>query len=101
MFANENSSMNIYNKIIADKKSNKKSFSLLIDPDKQDKKQLLAIIEKAKNVIDAEAYNKFFKEQKIIIKNNTKELEIYKELKKIEGKKDTKNCKIMSPKKKK
>ena len=49
MFANENSSMNIYNKIIADKKSNKKSFALLIDPDKQDKKQLLAIIEKAKN----------------------------------------------------
>ena len=49
MFANENSSMNIYNKIIADKKANKKSFALLIDPDKQDKKQLLAIIEKAKN----------------------------------------------------
>ena len=64
-------------------------------------KKMLKIIEKAKNVIDAEAYNKFFKKQKIIIENNTKELEIYKELKKIEGKKDTKNCKIMSPKKKK
>ena len=49
MFANENSSMNIYNKILSDKKANKKSFALLIDPDKQDKKQLLAIIEKAKN----------------------------------------------------
>ena len=49
MFAKENSSMNIYNKILADKKANKKSFALLIDPDKQDKKQLLAIIEKAKN----------------------------------------------------
>jgi len=41
--------MSIYNKIIANKKANKKSFALLIDPDKQDKKQLLAIIEKAKN----------------------------------------------------
>ena len=49
MFAKENSSMNIYNKILSDKKANKKSFALLIDPDKQDKKQLLAIIEKAKN----------------------------------------------------
>ena len=49
MFANENINMTIYNKIIADKKTNKKSFALLIDPDKQDKKQLLSIIEKAKN----------------------------------------------------
>ena len=49
MFAKENSSMNIYNKILSVKKANKKSFALLIDPDKQDKKQLLAIIEKAKN----------------------------------------------------
>ena len=49
MFAKENSSMNIYNKILSDKKANKKSFALLIDPDKQDKMQLLAIIEKAKN----------------------------------------------------
>ena len=48
MFANENSSMNIYKKIIADKKANKKSFALLIDPDKQDKKQLLAILKKQK-----------------------------------------------------
>ena len=50
MFANENIKIvNIYNKIIANKKANKKSFAVLIDPDKQDKKQLLAIIEKAKN----------------------------------------------------
>ncbi|MEC7863730.1 MAG: geranylgeranylglyceryl/heptaprenylglyceryl phosphate synthase [Bacteroidota bacterium] len=41
--------MTIYNKITTDKKTNKKSFALLIDPDKQDKKQLLSIIEKAKN----------------------------------------------------
>jgi putative glycerol-1-phosphate prenyltransferase len=40
--------MNIYNKITSDKKANKKSFALLIDPDKQDKNQLIAIIEKAK-----------------------------------------------------
>ena len=41
--------MSIYNKITANEKVNKKSFALLIDPDKQDKTQLLAIIEKAKN----------------------------------------------------
>ena len=41
--------MNIYNKIIQAKKVNKKAFALLIDPDKQDEKQLIAIIEKAKN----------------------------------------------------
>ena len=39
--------MNIYNKIISDKKSNNKSFALLIDPDKQDLSQLLTIINKA------------------------------------------------------
>ena len=45
MFANE--SMNIYKKITANRKVNKKSFALLIDPDKQNKNQLLSIIEKA------------------------------------------------------
>ena len=40
--------MNIYNNIIINKKANKKSFALLIDPDKQDKNQLITIIEKAK-----------------------------------------------------
>ena len=49
MFANRNDIMNIYSKILSDKKANKKSFALLIDPDKQDKNQLIAIIEKAKN----------------------------------------------------
>jgi phosphoglycerol geranylgeranyltransferase len=49
MFADEKINMHIYNKITADKRLNKKSFALLIDPDKQDKKQLLSIIEKAKN----------------------------------------------------
>ena len=39
--------MNIYNNIIINKKANKKSFALLIDPDKQNKNQLIAIIEKA------------------------------------------------------
>ena len=39
--------MRIYNKIISDKKANKKSFALLIDPDKQDLTQLLTIINKA------------------------------------------------------
>ena len=42
--------MNIYNNILENKKANKKSFALLIDPDKQDEKQLISIIEKAKNV---------------------------------------------------
>ena len=41
--------MNIYKKINSDKKANKKSFALLIDPDKQDKNQLTKIIEKAEN----------------------------------------------------
>ena len=50
MFANEKQKdMNIYKKIIADRKINKKSFALLIDPDKQNKKQLLSIIKKAIN----------------------------------------------------
>ena len=40
--------MNIYNKIVANKKIGKKSFALLIDPDKQNENQLLSIIEKAK-----------------------------------------------------
>ncbi|OUV70006.1 MAG: geranylgeranylglyceryl/heptaprenylglyceryl phosphate synthase [Flavobacteriales bacterium TMED123] len=39
--------MNIYNNIIENKKANKKSFALLIDPDKQDEKQLISIIKKA------------------------------------------------------
>ena len=39
--------MSIYNKIISDKKANKKSFALLIDPDKQNLTQLLTIINKA------------------------------------------------------
>ena len=42
------SKMSIYNNIIINKKANKKSFALLIDPDKQDKNQLITIIEKAK-----------------------------------------------------
>ena len=45
MFANE--SMNIYKKITVNRKANKKSFALLIDPDKQNKNQLLSIIKKA------------------------------------------------------
>ena len=40
--------MNIYNEIVANKKIGKKSFALLIDPDKQNENQLLSIIEKAK-----------------------------------------------------
>ena len=39
--------MNIYNKILSDKNANKKSFALLIDPDKQSKDELITIIEKA------------------------------------------------------
>ena len=39
--------MNIYNKILSDKNTNKKSFALLIDPDKQGKDELITIIEKA------------------------------------------------------
>ena len=40
--------MNIYNQIIANKKEGKKSFALLIDPDKQNESELIIIIEKAK-----------------------------------------------------
>jgi len=40
--------MSIYNNIILNKKANKKLFALLIDPDKQDKNQLITIIEKSK-----------------------------------------------------
>lgn len=42
--------MTIYNNIIKNKRANKKSFALLIDPDKQNKKQLISIIEKARNI---------------------------------------------------
>ena len=45
--------MEIYEKIIADKKKNKKSFALLIDPDRQNAKELISIIKKAeKNNVD-------------------------------------------------
>ena len=40
--------MNIYNQILANKKVRKKSFALLIDPDKQDKSELISVIKKAK-----------------------------------------------------
>ena len=39
--------MSIYNNIIERKESHKKAFALLIDPDKQNEKQLLSIIKKA------------------------------------------------------
>ena len=39
--------MEIYNTIAENKKANKKSFALLIDPDKQDNNELISIIEKA------------------------------------------------------
>jgi len=45
----ETKSMTIYSKIISDKKANKKSFALLIDPDKQEKNALLSVIKIAKN----------------------------------------------------
>ena len=41
--------MNIYKNILLSKESNKKSFALLIDPDKQDKEELINIINKAKD----------------------------------------------------
>ena len=41
--------MNIYKNILLSKASNKKSFALLIDPDKQDKEELISIIDKAKD----------------------------------------------------
>ena len=45
--------MEIYEKIITDKKKNKKSFALLIDPDRQNAKELISIIKKAeKNNVD-------------------------------------------------
>ena len=40
--------MNIYNQILENKKQGKKSFALLIDPDKQDKSELISVIKKAK-----------------------------------------------------
>tara|TARA_B110000444_G_scaffold199147_1_gene190414 strand:+ start:67 stop:828 length:762 start_codon:yes stop_codon:yes gene_type:complete len=47
MFANINDIMNIYNHITESKKKDKKLFSILVDPDKQDKNTLLSIIKKA------------------------------------------------------
>lgn len=47
MFANR---MDIYNNILISKKRGKKLFSILIDPDKQDAKTLITIVEKAKKV---------------------------------------------------
>ena len=47
MFANR---MDIYNSILTNKKKRKKLFSILIDPDKQDAKTLINIVEKAKKV---------------------------------------------------
>ena len=41
--------MNIYKNILLSKASNKKSFALLIDPDKQDNEELISIIDKAKD----------------------------------------------------
>ena len=49
MFAIEKINMGIYKKILINKEKKQKSFALLIDPDKQDKKQLLNIIKKAEN----------------------------------------------------
>jgi len=40
--------MNIYSQILENKKEGKKSFALLIDPDKQDKSELISVIKKAK-----------------------------------------------------
>lgn len=42
--------MMIYKTILENKKIHKKSFAILIDPDKQDKSQLLSIVSKANNV---------------------------------------------------
>jgi len=47
MFANRNYIMNIYTHITESKKSGKKLFSILVDPDKQNKNTLLNIIKKA------------------------------------------------------
>ena len=41
--------MTVYNKIITNKKANKKAFAILIDHDKQSKEKLLLIIKKAEN----------------------------------------------------
>ncbi|HIE74215.1 MAG TPA: geranylgeranylglyceryl/heptaprenylglyceryl phosphate synthase, partial [Flavobacteriales bacterium] len=41
--------MNIYNYILENKKKGKKLFSILVDPDKQNKNELISIIEKAKS----------------------------------------------------
>jgi len=42
--------MRIYKNILNNKKANKKSFALLIDPDKQDKQELIEIVKKANSV---------------------------------------------------
>lgn len=47
MFANRNIIMNIYNHILESKKKGRKLFSILIDPDKQNKNTLLKIIKTA------------------------------------------------------
>ena len=39
--------MNIYNQILENKKQGNKSFALLMDPDKQDKSELISVIKKA------------------------------------------------------
>ena len=41
--------MTIYNQILANKKEGKKSFALLIDPDKKNESELISVIKKAKN----------------------------------------------------
>lgn len=41
--------MNLYKTILKNKESNKKSFALLIDPDKQEETQLISVIKKAEN----------------------------------------------------
>jgi phosphoglycerol geranylgeranyltransferase len=49
MFASRNDIMNIYTHITVSKKTGKKLFALLIDPDKQDLNTLITTIEKAKS----------------------------------------------------
>ena len=41
--------MNLYKTILKNKESNKKSFALLIDPDKQEETQLISVVKKAEN----------------------------------------------------
>ena len=72
--------MKIYKKIISDKKKNKKSFALLIDPDRQNVKELINIIKKAeKNIVDY-----FFVGGSLLTNNNLDEcLETIKQNSKI------------------